>query len=266
MYFTIDETAYWYEVKGEGVPVVMLHGFTGSGSTWNPFIKAWKDNLQIITIDLPGHGKTKSASPKSMEQCCQDLKSLFDSMKLKRFHLVGYSMGGRTALSFAMLFPERVQSLILESASPGLSTEEERAERMEKDEKLAKRIEASGLTAFIDFWEDIPLFQSQKSLPLEMQQTVRAERLSQSEQGLIQSLVYMGTGSQPSYWDHLEHFEKPVLLLTGVYDNKFIKINKTMESRFPNSKLEMIEQAGHAIHVEQPRIFGKIVNGFILSQ
>lgn len=265
MYYSINDATYWYEIHGQGVPIVMLHGFTGSGSTWKHFITKWKNDLQIITIDLPGHGKTTTPSLKSMEQCCQDLMHLFDHLNLETFHLLGYSMGGRTALSLSMLHPERVQSLILESASPGLETEDERNERVDKDEKLAIRIEAEGVPAFINFWEDLPLFHSQKSLPKEVQNTIRMERIAQSGQGLTQSLRFMGTGTQPSWWNDLGQFAKPVLLLVGADDHKFIKINKTMQNRFPNSHMEIIEHAGHAIHVEQPEIFGRIVKSYIFS-
>src|SRR5690625_7287500 len=117
MYYTVKDATYWYEVYGEGEPVVLLHGFTGSTATWSECISNWKEQFQIIVVDLPGHGKTKTQSPRTMEACCADLNLLFTSFQLDSVHLVGYSMGGRTALSFAMLYPEWIASLTLESAS-----------------------------------------------------------------------------------------------------------------------------------------------------
>nr|WP_123056254.1 2-succinyl-6-hydroxy-2,4-cyclohexadiene-1-carboxylate synthase [Virgibacillus profundi] len=236
----------------------MLHGFTGTSSTWDNFIENWQEKLQIITVDLPGHGRTKTY-PKTMEECCEDLKDLFDYLGLGGFHLLGYSMGGRTALSFAMIYPQMVLSLMLESASPGLSTDAERTQRMDKDEALAKKIEKEGIGNFVDFWENIPLFESQKNLPKEVQQEIRDERLSQKGQGLAQSLRYMGTGSQPSWWDKLDQLDMTVLLLAGKYDDKFISINKLMEESVQAGALMICENAGHAIHVEQPEFFGKMV-------
>ncbi|WP_373893143.1 2-succinyl-6-hydroxy-2,4-cyclohexadiene-1-carboxylate synthase [Virgibacillus sp. CBA3643] len=267
MYFSIKDASYWYEIHGEpGNPtVVMLHGFTGSTSTWADFIASWKNELRIITIDLPGHGHTKTPSPRTMEACCADLKALFQYLQLETFHLLGYSMGGRTVLSFALTYPELVQSLILESSSPGLETKQERDQRVEKDEQLAQRIENEGVTSFVDFWENIQLFQTQKNLPLEVQAGIRQERLAQSAPGLAQSLRHMGTGSQPSWWEAMKQFSKPVLLIAGTYDEKFLAINKKMEKRLGASHLEIIENAGHAIHVEQPKIFGKLVGEFIFQ-
>src|SRR5699024_1507643 len=89
---------------------------------------------------------------------CDDLKEIFTQLGLTSINLLGYSMGGRTALSFAMFYPEMIQSLILESSSPGLKNATDRVKRMKHDEKLASRIERKGVEAFVDFWEDIPLF------------------------------------------------------------------------------------------------------------
>ncbi|OZU88541.1 2-succinyl-6-hydroxy-2,4-cyclohexadiene-1-carboxylate synthase [Virgibacillus indicus] len=263
MYYTVNGARYWYEIHGKGYPLIMLHGFTGSSATWSNFIKNWQEGLQIITVDLPGHGKTRTRYPKTMEECCEDLKDLFDYLGLDEFHLLGYSMGGRTALSFAMIYPKMISSLILESASPGLATEEERKKRTLKDEALAKKLEEEGIEAFVDFWENIPLFQSQKNLPKEVQQEIRHERLSQKVRGLAQSLRYMGTGSQPSWWDRLDQFEKPILLFAGEYDDKFISINKLIEGHLQgdlqDGGLIVCENSGHAIHVEQPEFFGRMV-------
>ncbi|GAB3047474.1 2-succinyl-6-hydroxy-2,4-cyclohexadiene-1-carboxylate synthase [Virgibacillus ainsalahensis] len=265
MYFSINDASYWYEIHGEGRPVVLLHGFTGSSSTWTDFISMLQNNFKIISIDLPGHGKTKTPTPKSMEACCHDLKELVHYIQLEKFHLLGYSLGGRTALSFAMLYPEAIQSLILESASPGLATKKERQERIEKDEQIAKRIENEDLEEFVNFWEKLPLFDTQKKLPRRIQRNIRHQRLAQTKEGLAQSLRNMGTGVQPCWWHQLESISNPVLLLVGEHDHKFTNINKNMEKDLKNARFEIVENVGHAIHVEKTEVFGKLVMEFILS-
>ena len=107
------------------------------------------------------------------------------------------------------------QSLILESSSPGLKTEDERATRRETDHRLAERILQMVLPSFIDFWENIPLFKTQKELSEEQRQVIREERLSQREIGLANSLRGIGTGSQTSYWERLKAVNIPVLLING---------------------------------------------------
>lgn len=256
LYFSIRDAAYWYEIHGDGAEtLVLLHGFTGSTETWRFFVEKRPEELQLILIDLPGHGKTKTNHVTSMEACCHDLKLLFDQIGLEKFHLAGYSMGGRTALSFTMLYPEYVTSLILESASPGLAEAEERKARIKKDEQLANKLEAEGIEAFVHYWENIPLFASQKRLHKDERKTIRKERLSQSAQGLTQSLRSMGTGSQPSWWHLLGKIRIPVLLLVGELDAKYVAINKKMQAAIPKSKLIICEDIGHAVHVEDRDAF-----------
>lgn len=199
---------------------------------------------------------------RTMEACCHELKQLCDHLGIADVCLVGYSMGGRTALSFAMLYPEMVSSLILESTSPGLEAGSEQQARMSRDEQLAKKIETEGVPAFVDYWENIPLFQTQKALSVEKQQRIREERLDQTERGLAQSLRHMGTGAQPSWWEELFRLTVPVLLIAGGHDEKFIAIQKKMAKRLPNAECVVAEHAGHAIHVEQPAFFDKIVTEF----
>lgn len=251
LFFKINDAKYAYQVIGQGQPVVLLHGFTGTKSTWSTVIEKLKFDFQFITIDLPGHGETITPSPRDMKACCADLAELFKHLDLSCFHLLGYSLGGRTALSFALFYPEMIDSLILESASPGLKSADERMRRRQADEKLAQNIETMGLVSFVNDWENIPLFASQKKLPTEQRQIIRRERLMQSERGLAQSLRMMGTGSQPSWWDKLRYFSKPVLLVVGEKDHKFIKINQEIAENLPHAELKIIKEAGHAVHIEQ---------------
>ena len=137
-------------------------------------------------------------------------------------------MGGRLALSYAMEYPHRVRKLILESSSPGLKTEEERKNRQIQDHKLAQFILDKGIESFVDYWENIPLFSTQKSLPEAKQQEIRKQRLQNSPTGLANSLKGMGSGAQPSWWDRLSEFEVETLLLTGSLDQKFCSIAEQM--------------------------------------
>lgn len=265
LYYDSGEATYAYQITGQGIPIVLLHGFTGTKKTWASFVSAFKSNFKVITIDLPGHGKTVTRSGRTIEECCTDLARLFDYLQLTQLHLIGYSMGGRTALSFALSYPDSILTLTLESASPGLVSPNERMERIKADEKLARVIEVMGMKSFVNYWENIPLFKAQKKLSDTKQQMIREERLAQSDKGLAESLRMMGTGSQLSYWDELSHFTRPVLLITGEHDKKFIKINENMQNRFINAQHEIIRNSGHAVHIEQPEVFLQIVNHFILS-
>ncbi|WP_175640693.1 2-succinyl-6-hydroxy-2,4-cyclohexadiene-1-carboxylate synthase [Metabacillus schmidteae] len=261
----IRDVSYHVEIVGKGEPLVFLHGFTGSSLSWRHLIDELGHH-QLIFIDILGHGKTDHPSDSTrykMEEVVEDIIEIFNCLSIEKAHIVGYSMGGRLALSLAALYPHRVKKLVLESSSPGLKTDEERNHRIQSDQALADEIIVGGISSFVDKWEKIPLFASQMTLSDQQKKKLREQRLLNSEVGLANSLLGMGTGSQPSWWDVLPNINVPILLLCGELDQKFCEIAKRMHELLPFSVLIEINQAGHAIHVEQPRIFGKIVNGFL---
>jgi 2-succinyl-6-hydroxy-2,4-cyclohexadiene-1-carboxylate synthase len=266
MYLKIRDISYFVEVKGDGFPLVLLHGFTGDGTTWNSFVKQWSHKRTCICIDIIGHGKTDSPEDINrykIQSVVKDIKSILENLKLDVVDVLGYSMGGRLALSFAMEYPEKVRKLVLESSSPGLKTEEERNSRQIQDERLANQILEHGIEEFVHYWENIPLFSSQKELPLQEQQMVREQRLQNSLVGLSNSLKGMGTGVQPSYWDKLSLFEIETLLVTGALDEKFCLIAEEMVASMKKAQWVKVDGCGHAIHVEHSEKFGTIVNGFL---
>ncbi len=177
------------ERVGSGPPLVLLHGFTGSGASWGEHLAVFGQHFTCHAVDLIGHGKTESPSDAGryrMERCVKDLLALFDRLEIEQTALLGYSMGGRAALHLAAAAPERIRALILESASPGIPQALERAARMKSDEALAQSIEQNGLEAFIDYWESLPLFASQRNLPPDAWQRHRAQRVSNDPVGLGQ--------------------------------------------------------------------------------
>ncbi|MBB6453403.1 2-succinyl-6-hydroxy-2,4-cyclohexadiene-1-carboxylate synthase [Salirhabdus euzebyi] len=264
MFIEHNGDRYWVTIEGEGIPLVLLHGFTGTVHTWETLRSQWQNKFQVITIDLPGHGQTEVHPPYSMQTTCAAIFHLLKTLEYDHVHILGYSLGGRTAISFVNMYPEMVKTLIVESGSPGLKTQEEQELRIKNDEMLATMIEEEGLQHFVEYWAHIPLFASQKRLPKAVQEKIKKERLSQKGKGLADSLRYMGTGKQPSLWDKLSYIQIPTLFITGSYDQKFVEINNDMQKLLPNAIHKVIMDAGHAVHVEQPKFFGKIVSDFIL--
>ncbi|MBS7345782.1 MAG: 2-succinyl-6-hydroxy-2,4-cyclohexadiene-1-carboxylate synthase [Caryophanon sp.] len=249
----------WHEQQTK--TIVCLHGFTSTSATWETLAHALPE-YRVVAIDLIGHGA--SAAPEQgshykMETQVALLEDVFEALQLETFTLLGYSMGGRVALSYALTYPSRIEQLLLESASPGLAREHERALRKQADDALALRIEREGIEAFVNYWERIPLFYSQTTLPAEVQQAIRTERLAQREIGLANSLRGMGTGVQPSNWHRLEELEMPVILITGELDEKFCLLAQKMQAFLEQSAHLTIPDVGHAIHVENPAQFATIV-------
>lgn len=259
----VNGASYAYTSQGSGEVLILLHGFTGSSLTWEKYITKWRESYQVITIDLPGHGKSFAKPQKTMSELSKDLARIFKFLHIKQAHLLGYSMGGRVALSFAMEYPELVHSLILESASPGITDVTERKVRQEADIALAERIKTDGIEEFVNYWEDIELFASQKRLDEHVQETIRQERLSHTELGLANSLLSTGTGVQPSWWDRLVEIDYPVLLIVGSLDKKFVELNEKMVKLISIAEIITVLDAGHAVHVEKVDKFAMIVSKFI---
>ncbi|HET7657450.1 MAG TPA: 2-succinyl-6-hydroxy-2,4-cyclohexadiene-1-carboxylate synthase, partial [Bacillales bacterium] len=147
-------------------------------------------------------------------------------------------------------------------SSPGLEAEQERLERIERDEALADRIEQIGVEAFVDEWEKVPLFATQSP---EVREQLRKQRLQNRETGLANSLRGMGTGAQRPLWRELGLLEIPVKLVVGELDQKFCRIAEDMSEKLPNVEIITVPEAGHTIHVEKPRIFDKIVEEWIIK-
>lgn len=269
MNIVIDDVRYHYELFGQNddiPPLLLLHGFTGDGTTWEPLCKQLEEERQCIVLDIIGHGRTESPEDGkyyNINQVAYHLEQLLNALHIEKIDLLGYSMGGRLALTFAVHYPERVHKLILESASPGLKTEAERSARRLQDEKLAQFILEQGVQAFVQYWEGISLFRTQQSLPSYKKDKIRKQRLQNTATGLANSLLFMGTGTQPSLWSKMDKLPMEVLFITGKLDEKFCKIANKMCEITPKGQNIVVSRCGHAIHVEDCEKFDTIVSEFL---
>lgn len=261
----VQETEYHYTIKGNGHPVVLLHGFTGTLQTWAHLEELLiNQGYQVICIDLIGHGQTvTNSSQHTMKSICHDIKILLENHSINQCTMIGYSQGGRVALSFAVYFPELLNKLVLESASPGIHESAERKQRKANDDQLADRLISDGLEMFVNKWEKTPLFGTQRFLDAATRQNIRNERLSQTAEGLALALRTIGTGRQPSWWEELSKIRIPTLLIVGSEDIKFVKMNKKMNSLLPYSRIELVKNSGHAVHIEKPSSFNELVCQFL---
>jgi 2-succinyl-6-hydroxy-2,4-cyclohexadiene-1-carboxylate synthase len=247
---------------GNGAPLLLLHGFTGGAAEWHDLLPALANGRRVVMPDLIGHGASEApADPAryTMERCVADLLAVLDRLELAQVDLLGYSMGGRVALHLAAAAPERINRLILESASPGIADAAERAARVTADDALADRIETEGLAWFVDYWADIPLFASQKTLPAPVRTAQRERRLAQRAHGLANSLRGMGAGRQSSLWERLSDIDLPTLIVSGEFDIKYVAIGNQMATMMPQARHAIVPNAGHTVHLEQPQVFNEIV-------
>ncbi len=257
---------YHVDIQGSGIPLVLLHGFTGSTQNWRGVMPTLAQQFAVMALDLPGHGQ--SFVPAAPEECemytvAEDLERLLADLNIEKCLLLGYSLGARLALYFAHSYPMLVGGLILESGSPGLADAAERAQRQQADNELADFIEREGMAAFVQHWENLPMWASQQQLPDEVRSWVRQLRLQNHPTGLANMLRGMGTGVQPSLWDKLPEIDIPTLLIAGELDSKFATIATHMHAALPNAQLSIIPNAGHAVHLEQAALYTAAIQAYV---
>ena len=257
------------EISDEGPPaastIVLLHGFTGNKDGWQALRGALAPRCRVVAVDLPGHGGTAPSvdpSADSLAGTAELIVRTLDSLDVRRFSLLGYSLGGRIALGLALEHPYRVDRLLLESASPGLREAEDRAARRRADEALAELLERDGIEAFVRYWEELPLFATRARLASSVREELNRRRLACSPAGLAASLRAAGTGAQPWLGDRLGELAIPVSIVVGALDEKFRAVGAWMEARMPDARLAIVPEAGHTPHLERPESYRAIVERF----
>lgn len=249
---------YHVKIEGSGPPLLLLHGFTGSLSTWDMLSEHLSTHFTVYRLDLMGHGKTAPTPNQRMRltQQVKDIEALL-ATRSEQWVVLGYSMGGRIALMLSVV-SDRVARTIAVSTTPGIKTAPERKARRASDRVLAERLEKDGLEAFIDYWETLGLFKPQALLPEPQRQLLRQERLSQTVEGLSASLRSQGTGSMPSLWSYLP---QEIDWIVGEEDEKFRTIASHVTSF---EKIHLISHASHAPHIDQPQKFVTMVKNLLI--
>ncbi|CAM3122309.1 2-succinyl-6-hydroxy-2,4-cyclohexadiene-1-carboxylate synthase [Leuconostoc rapi] len=239
---------------------LLLHGFMGSHHDFDAIIQRLPG--EVMTFDLLGFGPhapyVDDVKRFTMASQIDDILAILNQVGWSTIQLLGYSMGGRLALGFAMTVPNRVANLYLESTSAGLRSESERAKRRIADVKKSELINTD-FQQFVSVWEKLPLFATQNTLTTEQQAQVREQRLSQKSQNMANSLIYMGTGVQENFWPSLPQLQIPTVLIAGELDEKFKRIADDMAALAPCAQVNIIKHAGHNTHLEQPKQFIEVI-------
>jgi 2-succinyl-6-hydroxy-2,4-cyclohexadiene-1-carboxylate synthase len=254
----VNGLEFHVDVDGEGQPLLLLHGFTGSVRNWDLVRGRLLEHYRLILVDLIGHGQSPSPGDSdryTLEWAVRDLVGVLDGLELPRADVLGYSMGGRLALRLAIDAPERVRTLLLESASPGIADSAERLVRSRADEELAARIERDGVAAFVGQWEQQPLLALAAHVPPDIRAAQHEQRLRNTRTGLANSLRGGGAGRQTPLWDRLGALRLPVRLIVGERDSRYCAIARRMIELLPKAELSVCQQAGHTVHLDQPTRF-----------
>ena len=187
-------------------PVLFVHGFAQNALSWFPTSRTIFLERDVYGIDLVGHGGSSvpvHPAPYSLPAMGEALLALIKLIPGKPL-VVGYSMGGRVALSALLeagpaAFAKQTSGLLLESVGMGPKTQAERDETIERDADTARRLREMPLKDFMTYWENLPLFASQKALPKKVRAAVRANRLANDPEALAKCVECAGQHRMPSY-------------------------------------------------------------------
>jgi 2-succinyl-6-hydroxy-2,4-cyclohexadiene-1-carboxylate synthase len=247
-------------------PLLLLHGWLGSGRDYRPAIELLQDTFHCVTVDLPGHGQTQVLGDDrgyEFAATAGGMMQLLDRLQIDRCWIAGYSLGGRFALYLSLEFPDRFPVAILESASPGLATASARQERRERDRAIIQQLQTLDLSTFLDRWYQQPIFQGIRDTP-DFPDLIRS-RLANHPELLAKSLQYAGLGEQPYLGDRLSHHRQPVMLIVGEHDRKFVQLNAVMANHYQCSNLQIVPNCSHNIHYQQPSLWVDLVKSTLTS-
>jgi 2-succinyl-6-hydroxy-2,4-cyclohexadiene-1-carboxylate synthase len=246
--------------------ILFLHGFTGCAEDWFPVFEQMSNKYNCVALDIVGHGKSDSpinSSNYNIESLVSQIKFVKDKLTTNKIILLGYSMGGRLALSYAVAYPDDIKGLILESASAGIRNDEERGKRYEEDLKLAEYIESHTLDEFIEMWSDREIFNTQRRFSNDKLKKIRKKKALGSKIGYANSLKGFGTGIMPPLHDKLKKIPVKVLLISGDLDTKYTGINARLARRFYKAKHKIVKNSGHNTHLEEMKRFVEIVTNYL---
>ncbi len=244
-------------------PVLFLHGFMGSGRVWLPTMNQLAGQVFAIAPDLPGHGQTEAdLELLDFDTLASDLLDLCDRHFDRPPVMVGYSLGGRVALYAALKYPDRFSALVLESSSAGIEAESERQQRLVQDMLTADRLRSTDMVSFLTEWYKQPLF---AHLSRETVAGIIQKKSGGNRHHLAEVVVHLSPGRQPSLWDRLPQWTKPILIMAGALDTKYSQTAQRMAEYMPQAQLEIIPEAGHIVHLENNRAFVAALKSFLAT-
>ena len=253
-----------YRERGQGFPVVLVHGFTGNSRNWALTVPALTRTFRTISVDLRGHGHSaKPVRPEdyALEAMADDVYALLQHLGVRECYLAGHSMGGMVSQHIVLDHPELVRALVLVDTAAeipqGLASKERLAER----ERLLKIAREQGMEAvFEEQLRANPLRERIQS-NAEFLRTWREQFLLTSKEAYMYSAHGMAT--RKSLLGALHRLSVPTLVVCGENDEPFLEASRKMHAEIPGSRLEIIEGAGHTPQIETPAEFNALIEEFL---
>ena len=255
----LDDVALFYEVVGEGQPVLLIHGLGSSGRDWEKQIEFFASRYQLITVDIRGHGRSsKPPGPYSVDLFAEDVVRLLETLGVGPVHVVGISMGGMIGLQLAVSWPEVVRSLVVVNSDPELVVRTFQ-DRMQ----VWRRFLIVRLLGMRKMGEVL----SQRLFPEPGQEGLRemlVERWAENDKRAYREALRALVGW--SVADQIGHIGCPTLVVSADQDNTPVAAREAYVGQIPSARLVVIENAHHAVTVERPEEFNAVLDEFLSEQ
>jgi len=246
------------EVRGDGPPLVLLHGFTQTALLWGAFGDLLASEHTLIAVDLPGHGGSSDVRADLPTAATLVHEAVTAVIGAEPCDLLGYSLGARIALHVLLGTSLELRNVVVIGATAGIEDTGVREARRAADDATADALEASGnVDEFIVQWLRAPMFRQLGP------DAGAEERRRNSAGGLVSSLRLEGAGTQEPLWDRLSTADVPVLALAGTDDARFAAHALRIASVVPHGAASLIPGGGHAVHLAQPRVTWRLVHHWL---
>ena len=239
--------------------MLFIPGFMQRGDAWRPVAELLPERYPSTLLDH-AENSFEGRMREIAEQAGAAEPSRAAASGSGRPVLVGYSLGGRLALRAALRWPDGFDAVVTVGATAGIEEGPMRSTRAEADEKLASWIEAMPIEDIVSLWERQPLFADQSESLVEAQ---RPGRLSHDPRSLALLLRTAGQGALDPVWHELRTLHVPLLAVAGARDEGYTAAAKRIAQVAPKARAAIVEEAGHAAHLQQPQRVADLIVGFL---
>jgi pimeloyl-ACP methyl ester carboxylesterase len=258
-FLALEGVKLYYETIGEGFPIVFIHGLSVDCRMWNPQIEYFAKDYQVIRYDVRGFGKSVFEGDAHAHIAADDLRDLLDHLEIKKAHIVGLSMGGNIALSFAATYPERVEKLVSADADVQGFTEYTPEFRQVLGDVFKIGASAGGLKAKLA-WAKNPLLQP----TVQNEHTKIIETMIRDYSGAhLTNPKFLPTSKLPTA-QILDKIKANTLVVVGEKDiTDFQRMADFIHQSIAHSQKEIIKNAGHMPNLEKPEAFNEVLGRFL---
>ena len=246
----------YYEVTGQGQPLLFIHGLGSSAQDWELQVGEFSKTYQVITLDLRGHGRSdKPAGPYRMSMFAADTAGLLKSLGVESAHVVGLSLGGGVAFQLAEQSPALVKTLVIVNGAPELVVRTFK-DRLQVWQRFAI-VRLLGMRGMGQVLSKRLFPEDQHALLREMFVERWAENDPQAYQRAMRAMIGW------SMVDRLGSIQCPTLVIAADQDYTPITSKEAYTRLMPNAKLLVIPDAHHAVPVERPDAFNAALKDFL---